>query len=340
MFYLEKGGSVVKQSFYVYNNGDLKRKDNTLQFTTYEGDKRDIPIERISDIYVMSEMSFNTAFIDYISQYGIPIHFFNYYNFYTGSFYPKEHLLAGQLLIKQVEYYTKFNERLVIAKKLIETSADNIYRNLRYYNSRGKDLQQYMIQIDSYRKNISKSKSIEELMGIEGNIRKIYYSAWNVIINQEIQFEKRVMHPPDNMINSLISFVNSLIYAKTLSEIYHTQLNPTISYLHEPGYRRYSLSLDISEVFKPLIGDRLIFSLLNRNQITENSFTKELNFLHLKKEASKLIVSEFEKRLKTTIMHKELEKQVSYQYLIRLECYKLIKHLLGEKEYEGFKIWW
>ena len=340
MFYLEKGGSVVKQSFYVYNNGDLKRKDNTLQFTTYEGDKRDIPIERISDIYVMSEMSFNTAFINYISQYGIPIHFFNYYNFYTGSFYPKEHLLAGQLLIKQVEYYIKFNERLVIAKKLIETSADNIYRNLRYYNSRGKDLQQYMIQIDSYRKNISKSKSIEELMGIEGNIRKIYYSAWNVIINQEIQFEKRVMHPPDNMINSLISFVNSLIYAKTLSEIYHTQLNPTISYLHEPGYRRYSLSLDISEVFKPLIGDRLIFSLLNRNQITENSFTKELNFLHLKKEASKLIVSEFEKRLKTTIMHKELEKQVSYQYLIRLECYKLIKHLLGEKEYEGFKIWW
>ena len=42
----------MKQSFYVYNNGDLKRKDNTLQFTTYEGEKRDIPIERISDIYV------------------------------------------------------------------------------------------------------------------------------------------------------------------------------------------------------------------------------------------------------------------------------------------------
>ena len=56
----------MKQSFYVYNNGDLKRKDNTLQFTNYDGEKRDIPIERISDIYVMSEMSFNTKFIDYI----------------------------------------------------------------------------------------------------------------------------------------------------------------------------------------------------------------------------------------------------------------------------------
>ena len=131
-----------------------------------------------------------------------------------------------------------------------------------------------------------------------------------------------------------------MIYAKILSEIYHTQLNPTISYLHEPGVRRFSLCLDVSEVFKPLIGDRLIFSLLNRKRITEDSFTKELNFLHLKKEASALISRELEERLKKTIMHKELGRQVSYQYLMRLEAYKLIKHLIGEKEYDGFKIWW
>ena len=330
----------MKQSFYVYNNGDLKRKDNTLRFTSYEGEKRDIPIERLSDIYVMSEMTINTAFINYISQYGIPMHFFNYYNFYTGSYYPKESLLAGQLLVKQVEHYTQSEKRIVIARKFIEAAVDNIYRNLRYYNSRGKDVSEYMKEIDYLRRKIPKCECIEELMGIEGNVRRQYYASWNVIVNQEINFEKRVMHPPDNMINSLISFVNSLIYSKTLSEIYHTQLNPTISYLHEPGVRRYSLCLDLSEVFKPLIGDRLIFSLLNRNQITEDSFTEELNFLHLKKEASKIIVTEFEKKLKQTIMHKELGRQVSYQYLIRLEAYKLIKHLIGEKEYEGFKIWW
>lgn len=121
----------MKQSLYIYNNGDLKRKDNTLQFTTYEGDKRDIPIERISDIYILSEMSFNTAFINYISQYGIPLHFFNYYNFYTGSYYPKESLLAGQLLVKQVEHYTSYDERLVIAKEFIKAAADNIYRSCR-----------------------------------------------------------------------------------------------------------------------------------------------------------------------------------------------------------------
>lgn len=328
------------QSFYVYNGGDLKRKDNTLRFTSYDGEKKDIPVERIDEIYVMSEMTFNTAFINYISQYGIPMHFFNYYNFYTGSYYPKEQLLAGQLLVKQVEHYTDYSKRMIIARKFIEAAADNIYRNLRYYNGRGKDVSIYMSEIDFLRKKLPETQSIEELMGIEGNIRKQYYSAWNIIVDQNINFEKRVMHPPDNMINSLISFVNSLIYSKVLCEIYHTKLNPTISYLHEPGVRRYSLCLDIAEVFKPLIGDRLIFSLLNRNQITEESFTKELNFLHLKKDSSRLIVQELESRLKKTIMHKELGRQVSYQYLIRLEAYRMIKHLIGEKEYEGFKIWW
>lgn len=176
------------QSFYVYNSGDLKRKDNTLQFTSYDGEKKDIPIERIDEIYVMSEMTFNTAFINYISQYGIPMHFFNYYNFYTGSYCPKEKLLAGQLLVKQVEHYTNYSLRMIIAKRFIEAAADNIYRNLRYYNGRGKDVSSYMSEIDFLRKKLPDTQSIEELMGIEGNIRKYYYSAWNVIVDQSINF--------------------------------------------------------------------------------------------------------------------------------------------------------
>lgn len=150
----------LKQSFYVYNNGDLKRKDNTLQFTTYEGQKRDIPIERISDIYVMSEMTFNTAFLNYISQYGIPIHFFNYYNYYTGSYYPKESLLAGQLLVKQVQFYSDYEKRIGIARRFIEAAADNIYRNLRYYNGRGKDVSLQMQEIDFLRKKIPKAVTV------------------------------------------------------------------------------------------------------------------------------------------------------------------------------------
>lgn len=330
----------MKETFYIYNGGTLKRKDNTLQFVNNENQKRDIPVERVGEIYVMSEMTFNTALINFLAQKGIVVHFFNYYDFYSGSFYPREKLLSGNLLVHQTEHYIDYSKRMIIARKFIQGAAANIYRNLRYYNGRGKNVESYMKEIDEYRKKIATAETVQELMGYEGNIRQRYYAAWSIIINQEIDFEKRVMHPPDNMINSLISYVNTLVYTKVLSEVYQTQLNPTISYLHEPGERRFSLCLDLSEIFKPLIADRLIFSLLNRNQITEKSFTKELNYLHLTEKASKTIVSELETKLQTTIKHKDLGRNVSYRYLIRLEAYKLVKHLLGEKEYEPFEIWW
>ena len=330
----------MKRSYYIYNNGTLKRKDNSIAFIDEMGEKKYIPIETVNELYVMSEMDFNTSLINYLSQYGVVIHFFNYYSFYTGSFQPKEKLVSGNLLVNQVNHYTDGEKRLDIAKRFVDGASFNIYRNLRYYNGRGKDVQVYMDKIEVLRKQIDKSKSIQELMGYEGNIRKVYYESWNILIDQDIKFDKRVKNPPDNMINTLISYVNTLVYTKVLSGIYNTQLNPTISYLHEPGSRRFSLSLDIAEIFKPIIGDRLIFSLLNKKQITEKSFTKELNYLHLTKEASKTIIAELDKKLQTTIKHKELNKNVSYEYLMRLECYKLIKHVLDEKEYDPFKIWW
>lgn len=328
------------ENYYLFANGELKRKDNNISIITEDKGTKDLKIEVMDDIYLFGEISTNTKCINYLGQMKVPVHFFNYYGFYTGSFYPKETNVSGNLLIKQVEYYTDNEKRSEIAKEFIESAAFNIYRNLRYYNGRGKDLENVMGQIKGLQKELSKAESVNEIMGVEGNIRKVYYSAWKEIINQEIDFEKRVKRPPDNMINTLISFVNSLIYTTCLSEIYKTQLNPTISYLHSAGERRFSLCLDVAEIFKPLIGDRLIFSLLNKNMITEKDFEKGSNFYYLKENGRKKILKEYDERLKQTIKHKDLGREVSYSYLIRLECYKLIKHILGDKKYEGFKMWW
>jgi len=81
-------------------------------------------------------------------------------------------------------------------------------------------------------------------------------------LREDFSIEKREKHPPTNPLNALISFANSLVYTTVLSEIYHTQLNPCVSFLHQPGERRYSLALDIAEIFKPLIGDPIIFNLI------------------------------------------------------------------------------
>lgn len=330
----------MKQSYYLYKSGRLQRKDNTLEVVYRDNTKKSIPVERVDDIYIMTEFDFNTNLLNFLSKFGISVHYFNYYGFYTGTYYPKEQWVSGKLLIKQVGNYIQPNKRIIIARAFIEAAAYNIYRNLKYYNNRGKNVQKNIEQIEFLRKQINLCKDVPELMGIEGNIRKVYYDSWNEIINQDIGFEKRVKNPPDNAINSLISYVNTMIYTRVLSEIYKTQLNPTISYLHEPSERRFSLCLDIAEIFKPIIADRMIFSMLNKKQITENDFEQELNFLYIKESARKEITKELDSRLQTTIKHRTLGRDVSYEYLIRLEIYKFIKYLTEEVPYEGFKMWW
>ena len=84
---------------------------------------------------------------------------------------------------------------------------------------------------------------------------------------EDFIMSKRMKRPPDNPINALISFGNTLLYAKTISAIYRTHLDQRISYLHQPAERRFSLSLDISEPFKPVIVFRTIFELVNNRKI-------------------------------------------------------------------------
>jgi CRISPR-associated protein Cas1 len=187
---------------------------------------------------------------------------------------------------------------------------------------------------------IEAQTNVSELMGIEGKMRERYYEGWQSIIIGDWAFERRVRRPPDNEVNALISFGNSMLYTVCTSEIYRTQLTPTISYLHEPGARRFSLSLDVSELFKPLIVDRAIFRLLNTKQLNESHFDKSLDGCVLNDAGKRLYLSALEERLNTTIRHRRLGRHVSYRHLIRLECYKLIRHLSGIETYRAFRAWW
>lgn len=229
---------------------------------------------------------------------------------------------------------------MVLAYEFLNAAASNILTNLTYYNNRGRDVSEKVLKIKELKKSLKAADSIPYLMGIEGNIRDLYYSAFNNIVQNKIEFKKRVKRPPDNFINALISFGNSLIYTSILSEIYRAQLDPTVSFLHEPGYRRYSLALDISEIFKPIILDRMIFTMINKKELTEKDPEKDLNYCYLKDRGRIKFLRRYDERLKTTVKHKKLNRHVSYKRLIRLECYKIVKHIIGEEKYTGFKMWW
>ena len=248
----------------------------------------------------------------------------------------KEH---AQYPWAQAEACSKTSSRIVIAQKLIEGAAFNMAKNLKYYNKREKDTSAQIEAIESLAQQISGTTEIAMLMGVEGNIRKHYYEAFDTIIN-DFDMGQRCKMPPNNEINTMISFVNSMCYTLCLDMIYHTQLNPTISFLHEPGERRFSLALDIAEIFKPILADRLIFTLFNKRQIKQNDFDKKINNCMLKESGRKTVVKAWDEKLAETIQHRSLGRSVSYRHLVKLECYKLSKHILKIETYKPFKAWW
>jgi len=305
--------------------------------------KRPVPIEDVEAFYVFGEMDFNTKLLNFLARHHVPVHIFNYYGFYSASIMPRQEINSGHLLVRQVEHYADRKKRLALARSLVEGASFNILKNLKYYGSasRGRDLGGVIAMIETERKKIATAPDINTVMGIEGTMRAAYYQAWPLILTAPwAEFTRRVKRPPDNPINALVSFSNSLCYTLALSEIYRTPLSPLISYLHEPGARRYSLSLDIAEIFKPILCDRLIFKLINNGELRPEHFDERLNYCYLKESGRKILLPAWDERLKQTIEHRGLGRKTSYRRLVRLECYRLERHLMGIDRYEPFKIWW
>ena len=328
------------RDYYVTKSGRIKRSENTIELDLADGTKRDIPINDIKSIHLFGEMDLNSRVLVFLNQHGIPVHFYNWYGYYSGSFYPRDKLLSGFLVVKQVQHYLDHEKRLLIAKEFVKTAIHNIIQNLNHYRDNGKDVATFIERIRSEEITLDGKENIPDVMGTEGRAREIYYSSFGVILREGYEFEKRTKQPPENMLNCMISFGNSLLYATTLSEIYHTQLTPTVSYLHEPGERRYSLALDLAEVFKPIIVDRVIFNLINNKIIKQEHFLEELNSCYLNEGGRRVFIAEYDKKLSTTLRHVRLKRHVSYQRLIRIEAFKLVRHLLGEGSYKGFRSQW
>ncbi|WP_010416788.1 type I-B CRISPR-associated endonuclease Cas1b [Anaerophaga thermohalophila] len=334
----------MKRTYYLFNPGLLQRRDNTLKFTPYdkEGNSqkpRFLPVENIAELYCFGNLDANSALYNFLGQQQIPVHFFDYYENYTGSFMPRDGLLSGKALMAQARLHDNENRRIKLASRILDGAVHNMIKNLKYYDNRGKDLLPVIERIEGYRHQFDHVKAIDELMGLEGNIRRTYYEGFELIVN-DFSMSGRSMRPPKNEVNALISFGNMMCYSQCLRAIHQTQLNPVISFLHTPGERRFSLSLDLAEIFKPILVDRVIFKVLNKKIIGAGDFDNTLNRIVLKPAGKKAFVKAFEDRLSETIQHRSLKRSVSYKHLVKLECYKLVKHVLGIEEYQPFKMWW
>jgi len=321
---------------YIFSMGEIKRKDNSIAFKTQKGWSY-IPVEGVREIYFFNEVSLNSKFLDFLAKAKITVHFFNYYGNYSGSFYPKDYLISGKLLIAQVKAFEE--SRLKIAKAIVLAIAQNIKEVLyHYYRHRKVELKEFLdwLRVD-IPKLLSKEINYNQILFIEGQIWSRFYNSFKYFLPDDFLMNKRVKRPPNNPINALISFGNTLLYTKTITAIYHTHLNQSISFLHSPSQARFSLSLDLSEAFKPIIVFRTIFELVNKRKLqVVKYFDKRFNYALLNENGKKIFIQAFEERLNEKFQHSRLKRALSYQRAIQLDGYKLIKFFLEEREFMPF----
>ncbi|AFK21442.1 type I-B CRISPR-associated endonuclease Cas1 (plasmid) [Haloferax mediterranei ATCC 33500] len=330
----------MDRNYHIFSDGCLERHNDTVRLVTLDDEKKYLPIEKAEAIYLHGQIDYNTRLISFLNKHGTALHIFGWKDYYAGSVMPKRGQTSGRTLVEQVRAYDSPAQRTDIARKFVDGSIHNMRANVSYYNSRGHDFDSELASLDAAGARLTETTAVEEIMGVEATARRAYYSTFDSILPDGFVFNGRRYNPPTNEVNSLISFGNSLVYANVVSGIRATALDPAVSFLHEPGERRYSLALDIADLFKPLLADRVTFRLLNRQQLTPADFETDLNSCLLTEHGRKTFSKAFEETLEQTVEHPRLNRKVSYQYLLRIEAYKLKKHLLTGEEYVPFKRWW
>lgn len=321
---------------YITSIGELTRKDNSICFRK-DNKNVYIPVENTKEIYCFSEVSLNTKLIDFVSRNNIIMHFFNYYEGYSGTLYPRERYYSGRLLVNQVGAYK--NRRLEVAKAIVNGIGDNIYEVLYHYYKHGKkDVKKTIDWIRTNMvNNLNNADNIKRVLQVEGELWQRFYTEFENILPEDFVMNRRVKRPPDNPINALVSFGNSLLYTKTIAVIYRTHLDQRISFLHEPSDSRFSLSLDLCEAFKPILVFKTIFELVNNRRLqVEKHFEKNVNYCILNEEGRNIFIKAFEDRIEGVFLHSKLKRKVSYKTAIKLDAYKLIKFILEDKEFIPF----
>jgi len=322
---------MTNKFLFLFSDSTIIRKDNNLYIQTGEEQKRPFPIKVIEAIYCIGKIQIDSYTLSFLMAQNIAIHFFGYRHSYAGTCFPESPQQinkSGFVLLQQVRAFDDEKHRLYIAKKITEGHLSNMYNNIKTVMDKN--------TLTETMNALEKATSIKETMGIEGNFKKLYYAHWNLIIKNQrsFKFTIRTKRPPADKINALISFVNTFIYSFVLNEIYKTELDPRIGFLHEPNYKHLSLHLDIAEIFKPIIGDRLIFSLLNKEEITAKSFTTNNKQIRLTIEAKQKIISSLLNKMEdiTTIN----TQKMNYYKIIRREVNQIKKTVVEYSDYTPF----
>lgn len=322
----------------ILSDGILRPKDYSFIFES-DSETVDLPVKNIEVINIYSDVAFDSNFLKVALENNIVVNVFNKSNKLIGRFIPNVPLKSPKTTNNQIICYCDATERLNLARIFVIASIHNTRLNIRYYNKQDPQelFRKALNKINNTEQKIKACKSYEELLILEAQVREAYYSCFDSFIkNKDFAFVKRTRRPPMNEVNAMISFGNVVLYNYLATHIYSSPLDIRTGFLHATNNRKESLNLDMAEIFKPLIVDRVVFSLINLHCINLTHFyTMENGEVYLNETGKRIFLRAFYEKLNTVVTVKEARQ--SYRRIIKNEINQLSLYFKNGEKYTGFR---
>ena len=295
------------------------------------------PIINIAGIFCFGRISVSPYLMGHCAENSIGLVFYTEYGRFLARVQGKT---TGNVLLRREQYRWADDQekslimaRLMVAAKIANTRSI-LQREIRNHGE-NIALAEAVSKLSSSMRRIKTALNLEEVRGLEGEAATTYFAVFNELLKDEdFTFQKRVRRPPTDPVNAVLSFAYSMITQECASALYGVGLDPYVGFLHRDRPGRLSLALDMLEEFRAPWADRLILTLLNRQQIKEKDFiTESSGAVRLSDDARKLFFKAYQERKQAEIIHPYLKEKVSMGLLPHCQAMLMARHIRGDTQY-------
>lgn len=230
----------------------------------------------------------------------------------------------GNIILRKKQYLISEDKKqsVLIARNFIFGKVANqkfvLDKFCREYNKRIdiSNIQKISNNLNEYLKKILICEDLEKLRGYEGYCATLYFSVFNdlILVNKDIfYFNERTKRPPLDNVNAMLSFLYTLLSHEVSSGLETVGLDPYCGFLHADRAGRISLALDLMEEMRPVIVDRFVITLINKQIVKETHFEKKENgAVYFTEDGKRIIIEQWQKRKTDEIIHPFLDEKINY----------------------------
>lgn len=328
-------------TLYVTTEGAWLRKDGTNIVLEVEREERArLPVHMLESLVCIGRVAVSPQLLGFCSEQGIGICYLTP----QGRFLARvEGPVSGNVLLRRAQYRASDDSvrcaaivRNVLAGKIHNQRAV-LARGWRDYGDRLNDVpafQHALKRLKRIPQRLLLEDSVDVLRGLEGEAAQSYFGVFGQLISVDsplLRFDGRNRRPPRDAFNALLSFFYTLLTHDCRSALESVGLDPAVGFLHRDRPGRPSLALDLAEEFRPLLGERLALSLINRRQLNEKDFQVfESGAVQLRDDARKAALVAYQERKREQIQHAFLDEKVDIGLLPHVQAQLMARHLRGD----------